>query len=175
MNPHPVTYRRVPPSREQLLQALSRLKPGRSELAAFHLALPTHTPANFGLRREAGLWTWRGVSTAHRDPVEAACALAALGWVDTDRFLDINSCPSCWVKPVRTGAQVVVFGSDILFDVPLLRVPADVRPDDVSHIAHCVIAGEKAVGDLLETSTGQLRLVDAVGGLTLTPVMLPAI
>jgi len=161
--------RRVPASRDQVREAIDRLAPGRPASTAFHLALPNTTSTGFSVRREQGMWTWRGVSTAHQDAVDASCALAALGWVDQDRFVDLSLDPLNWLKPIRTGAQIVVFGLDVLFDKPLLSVPAVLGPDEALRAACLVVQGVVSPGDNVDTAAGVMVVRENVGCWSLVP------
>lgn len=161
--------RRVPASRDQVRSALARLKPGRSADAAFHLALPYETSTGFSLRKDKGMWTWRGVSTAHQDSVNASCALAALGWNDVDRFVDLSLDPINWIKPIRTGAKIIVFGMDILFDKPLISLPMGLSDDEIIRIATLVVEDKIIIGSIVGTENGNMIVLENVGCWSLVP------
>lgn len=155
-------FRRVPPSREQILAAVARLLPNRPQLTAFHLATPIDVAATVEVGRAGALWSWRGSSSAHRDPTAAAAALAALNWRDSDEFLDLAASPFAWLKPVRSGSGTVVFGMDVLFGAPPVVGHRDVNPDDLLSVATAV-AGGSAAGERL-TRSGMLVVVRHAGG-----------
>ena len=158
--------RRVPPSREQLSEALSRLTGHDSRRAAFHLALPVDAVDRFSVRRTVGTWVWRDVSTAHADPVDAACALAALGWCDDDRFVDLSADPVTWLKPIRSGAQIIVFGLDTLFGLPLLSVPARMGEQAALGIATDMVRTGVTAGEIEVGDGARLRLEPGIGCVT---------
>ena len=115
------------------------------------------------------MWTWRGVSTAHQDSVNASCALAALGWNDVDRFVDLSLDPINWIKPIRTGSKIIVFGMDVLFDKPLISLPLGLSGNEITRIASLVVQGKINIGSIVGTENGNLIVIENVGCWSLVP------
>lgn len=147
----------APPSASELTAAAARLAPGRPGDCLFHLALPVSSPLGLAARRVMpGGWEWRGVRVPH-DGADSAARLARLGWSSGDAFLDLSGDPCSWIKPVRSGAYVVFFGSDILFDLPKLVMDPRVAAAP-SDLLAAVLAGAlgpgRSWGGVVATATG---------------------
>lgn len=113
------------PSPDSLRNASRRVGSANDAAVLLHLALPVSDAVGLQCRRDLNGWTWRGfsVSTVTAD---SAARLAALGYRDTDRYLDLEGTePQHWVKPIRSGSRMVTFGSDLLFGAPLLLLDPD--------------------------------------------------
>lgn len=113
------------PTPESLRNASRRVGSPNDAAVLLHLALPVSDAVGLQCRRDLNGWAWRGFSIS-TVTAESAARLAALGYRDTDRYLDLEGAePQHWVKPVRSGSRIVTFGSDLLFGAPLLLLDPD--------------------------------------------------
>ena len=127
----------APPTPQSLEIAAARLGPALRPEMYLHLALPTSDAIGLQVRRGARGWRWRGVSVNSLTP-DAACQLAALGYRDGDVYLDLEAPdPAAWVKPIRSGSRVILFGMDVLFASPLLLLLPEMEGLAVDAVNDC--------------------------------------
>lgn len=170
----------TPPSLDQLAAALALLGRDTCLESALHLALPRHTAPGVEVRREAGALRWRNVSVPALGP-RSAHLLGVLGWREGEEFLDLLSDnPADWVKPVVSGSHWVTFGTDVLFGLPLLRIPKAWPRLEVDlyvqrFLAGSLNAGEQYEGHEVETSPGYWTLLERAPVVHQAPETLPAL
>lgn len=69
---------------------------------------------------------------------ETACQLAAVGYREGDTYLDLEAPdPAAWVKPVRSGSRVILFGMDLLFGSPLLLMSPELESLAADAVRDC--------------------------------------
>jgi hypothetical protein len=103
--------------------------------AAAHLLSPVNTALGLQLRltgRAGGVRTLHFRRTEQvLSTTEAADAVAKIrsqissAHVEGDEYLSLVDVPGSWMKPLRTGSRVVLFGSDVLFGSPLISMSAE--------------------------------------------------
>lgn len=162
--------RSVPPSGTALTSAVSRLAPGRSPMTFFHLTTPVDVATSISVTRQGSQWSFRGTTSSLPAP-QAAVTLAALSWEDSDRFLDLEGEPWQWCKPIHSGSRLIVFGIDLLFDLPLLAAPIGTPDLVIEGAIKALIDGEIHPGD----SFSGMSLVARTGAWALEPSPLSSV
>jgi hypothetical protein len=120
-----------PPTLDQLTRAVGVCATD-TLLTRLHLALPADTPASCGVHISSQDLVWRGtVVTRSGDDTADALLLAHLGTREGDRFSMLGGAdPTAWVKPLRSGHRVVVYGATVLLGLPpIVAEPAIPHPD----------------------------------------------
>lgn len=152
--------RSIPPTEHLLHTALAALPPGRTAAAATHLALPVDRIVGVHVPPVDHLPQWHDTLTG-RDSVAAARALAADQHRAGDRYLPLDGDPAGWLKPRRSGTGIVLFGVDLLFDLPATAVDVALA-SELPAVIRLLLDGRFEVGGgpvqgVAATTTGQLR------------------
>lgn len=113
---------------------------------ALHLLTPVTDVSDISIRFAGSHLRWRRLiiplphllTSTGLVPLERLVELVSQESRPTDLFLDLSFDPVHWVKPIRSGARTVLFGSDLLFGLPHIAldpmVPADAIPGVLRHI-----------------------------------------
>lgn len=122
-------YQSQVPSVEDLCDALAQLDHRYATTkAAVHLATPVDVVLGMGVSSTRFTVEYRGEAVVipyHLDLTEAAERLHGLilrGHRTADRYLDLTAEPAHWLKTMRSGAHWYVFGANVLFGLPHIRL-----------------------------------------------------
>lgn len=142
----------TPPSPALLAAALSdsALSPDPkgllTPLRLFHLLTPITEAPGIQIQLNNSTLSWRRLAFNEKEVSRTALprALPRLrGSVSnetspSEKFLDLAFDPVHWVKPIRSGSRIILFGTDLLFGLPRvsldLAVPLEAVPGILRHI-----------------------------------------
>jgi len=130
-----------PPSYDQVVDALRmlRLPADEQPAAAVHLATATDVAVGMAATVQPGddgpCWQLRGiVAVETADPARFAVTLANAVHRPDDRYLDLTGDPARWVKTMRSGAAQIVFGSQLLFHLPVIHADVTLPVGDLYEV-----------------------------------------
>lgn len=126
---------------DEIEGALSRCVRRDSEALAV-VALPWGC-APFELVSKPQSWAWRGCEQPHgADRIASLAELVARCHRGDDRYVDPAAPPWSWVRPIRSGAGLVVFGAEAVLGAPALTADASVSPGEIHEFARAFVLGE---------------------------------
>jgi hypothetical protein len=140
----------TPPTVASVLRALAVTNPPCRARAGLHLLTPRQVAVGLQARvsDDGTQVSYRGRRLALPAECSAAQAVRAVRAVvagahrGPEIYLDLRGEPWTWLKPVRTGAYVVLAGAAELFGGPVVRVdPAAASPQLLGRLAAHVAEG----------------------------------
>lgn len=157
------------PAVADVLAAVYRLDPPAPLRAVVHLSTPLDAVVGLHVRVADGMLRWRGeaVRLPGGDLSAAAVVVAGLvarGRVPGDRFVALGAAPWAWLKPVRSGASVHMFGASELFGHQHVMVDPALGELVVEQVGH-LLADHALVPGPGELAGARVR-VDVAGHLT---------
>lgn len=106
---------------EQLEVALNFLKPQDYSSAMIHLALPVSSVLGFDAHYDEGVLFWRNEQIFVESAKELIEFVQANRLTEDD-FINLDTPPIQWVKVLASGSRLIAYGSDLLFNGPLMSV-----------------------------------------------------
>jgi hypothetical protein len=128
-----------PPTATQLRMALAELDlhGERRASAAMHLAMPVTAPIGLSVKTDGESWSFDEVTIARTDdPIADALRLAELTFSEKFRYHRLDGHRVLWGKILRSGADRILFGADLLFGMPVPHGTTEVHAGDILEVAH---------------------------------------
>lgn len=150
----------------ELLSALGRCgSVASTAAAALHLALPIDAVGGIDAWRDQTGWHWRDVTVpAFGDPIDEIVELVRRGQREDDQLLELSGDPLSWLKILRSGTRRIVFGSDLLFDLPPIVVDLSVSDELVVGVCRRSLAGARFEAPAVVVVGDETALLDGHAG-----------
>lgn len=134
------------PAVADVLSVVYRHDPPNPLVAVAHLMTPVDVVPGVQVRVVEGHLCWRGERVAVpggdlSSTVATVARLVATARVPGDVFLDLSAPAGTWLKPVRTGAFVHLFGSREVFAGPAVTVDPRLPGEVVTRLCEAAALG----------------------------------